>query len=236
LELLLEEAPPVVTFTFGLFPKDAIAALRQRNIFIIGTATSVEEAQQLADSGVDAVHAQGAEAGGHRGSFTAENNAIGTIALVPQIVDAIRLPVIASGGIMDGRGIVAALALGARAVQLGTAFLVTRESGAPASYKHRVLHSRETELSFTSAFSGRVARGIRNDFMRDVEAHATSLPYPWQNALTRALRAEGVRRDDAEVLSLWAGQGLRMAREEDAAALMQRLIKEIADVRNRLIV
>lgn len=133
--LLLELKPPVVSFTFGLLPPDVMQQLKARGIFVIGTATTVREAVLLASAGVDAVVAQGAEAGGHRGSFSTKRGAgdVGLMALLPQIVDAVPIPVIASGGIMDGRGIAAAFALGAAAVQMGTAFLVTRESGAPAS-------------------------------------------------------------------------------------------------------
>ncbi|HVG26995.1 MAG TPA: nitronate monooxygenase [Acidobacteriaceae bacterium] len=232
--LLLEERPPVVSFTFGLFPEPVVRALHDRSIFVIGTATTVDEALQLQATGVDAIVAQGAEAGGHRGSFTAPNHAIGTFALVPQIVDAVPLPVIASGGIMDGRGILAALALGASAVQMGTAFLTTHESGAPPAYKDRVLHAAATDTAFTAVFSGRVARGIVNPFLREAEAAAATLPYPWQNALTRPLRAEGVRRNIADVLSLWAGQAAPLARSESVAELMARLAAETRAVLQHL--
>jgi nitronate monooxygenase len=226
IDLLLELRPPAVSFTFGILPAEVMRKLRALGIFIIGTATTVKEAILLADSGVDAVVAQGAEAGGHRGSFAAERGfgAVGLMALVPQVVDAIRLPVIASGGIMDGRGIAAALALGAAAVQMGTAFLVTRESGAPECYKQRVLTSSDESTVYTRAYSGRAARGIENHFMLEMDrAGIQPLPYPWQNAMTRPLRKAGSEAGDSEVLSLWAGQGSPLAAEQSVQALVDSL-------------
>jgi nitronate monooxygenase len=228
----LESGATVFSFTFGLLPPETVNAAKARNMFVIGTATSVDEAIALERAGCDAVVAQGSEAGAHRGSFgksaTFEAAMIGTMALVPQIVDALRIPVVASGGIMDGRGVAAALALGAGAVQMGTAFLTTTESGIPEGYKAAVLAARETDTRITRAFSGRPARGIANRFMNEVEAHGSeaNLGYPTQNALTRPLRTEAARSNRPEFLSLWAGQGLRLARRESAAALVSRLVEE----------
>jgi nitronate monooxygenase len=226
IELLLELKPSVVSFTFGLLPPNVMQELKSRDIFVIGTATTVHEAVLLAAAGVDSIVAQGADAGGHRGSFAAKRGAgnVGLMALLPQVVDAVHLPVIASGGIMDGRGIAAALALGAAAVQMGTAFLVTRESGAPACYKQRILESNDESTIFTSAFSGRVARGIENRFVEDMNrAGVVPLPYPWQNALTRPLRKAGIAAGDSEVLSLWAGQGSPLASERSVQQLVNFL-------------
>jgi nitronate monooxygenase len=226
MELLLELNPPVVSFTFGLLPPAVMQEIKSRDMFVIGTATTVQEAVLLGSAGVDAIVAQGAEAGGHRGSFAAKRGFgdVGLMALLPQVVDAVRIPVIASGGIMDGRGIVAALALGAVGVQMGTAFLVTRESGAPACYKKRVLESNDESTAFTTAFSGRAARGIENRFMQEMnQAGIAPLPYPWQNALTRPLRKAGVAAGDSEVLSLWAGQGSPLARERSVQELVDFL-------------
>lgn len=226
IDLLLELNPPVVSFTFGLLPEDVMRDLRSRDIFVIGTATTVQEAVLLASAGVDAIVAQGAEAGGHRGSFAAKRGAgnVGLMALLPQIVDAVHLPVIASGGIMDGRGIAAVLALGATAVQMGTAFLVTSESGASACYKKRVLESNDESTVFTTAFSGRAARGIENRFVEEMNrAGIVPLAYPWQNALTRPLRKAGIAADDSEVLSLWAGQGSPLAAERSVQELVDSL-------------
>ena len=177
---------------------------------------------------------QGYEAGGHRGTFLDDfdQSLIGTLALVPQVADAVSVPVIASGGIMDGRGIAAALALGAQAAQMGTAFLSTEESGICDAYKAALPASRSEQSRITRAFSGRPARGIANAFMRDMDANPSDiLPYPLQNALTRPMRNAGGRAGDIDVLSLWAGQGAPMARR--AAELVRRLAIETAAAQAR---
>ncbi len=225
----LDSGAAAFSFTFGLLPADAVAEIKRRGLFLIGTATTVDEAIALERSGVDAVIAQGSEAGGHRGSFAADFAAgmVGIAALVPQIADAVRVPVIASGGIMDGRGIAACLALGAGAVQMGTAFLTCDEAGVPSAYKDAILGAREHETRVTRAFSGRPARGIVNRFMTEVERGDDAiLPFPLQNSLTRPLRTAAAQQGRAEFLSLWAGQGMRMARRQSAAALVGRLVRE----------
>jgi nitronate monooxygenase len=227
----LESGASAFSFTFGIFPADAIAAIRERGMLSMGTATTVDEAVALEQAGVDAVIAQGSEAGGHRGTFSGDFSAamIGTISLVPQIVDAVRLPVIASGGIMDGRGIAAALALGASAVQLGTAFLTCDEAGIPDAYKNAIQQAHEDQTRVTRCFSGRPARGIVNRFMSEMESAGsaeTILPFPLQNTLTRPLRSAAAQQGRAEFLSLWAGQGVRMARQEPAGKLVARLVRE----------
>jgi nitronate monooxygenase len=225
------------SFTFGIPPSDALRAIRTARMFLIGTATTVEEAVALESAGVDAVVAQGSEAGAHRGTFAVPFEAamVGTVALVPQVLRAIRIPVIASGGIMNGEGIAAALALGAGAVQMGTAFLTCHESGAPESYKRAILAAREHETRVTRAFSGRPARGIVNRFIEEVERSPDAiLPYPLQNALTRAMRASAAKQDRPEFLSLWAGQGVRLARRESAGELMSRLASESEGAIRRL--
>jgi nitronate monooxygenase len=225
----LDSGATAFSFTFGLLPADAVAEIKRRGLFLIGTATTVEEAVALERGGVAAVIAQGSEAGGHRGSFAADFAAgmVGTTALVPQVADAVHVPVIASGGIMDGRGIAACLALGAGAVQMGTAFLTCDEAGVAPAYKDAILGARESETRVTRAFSGRPARGIVNRFMTEVERGDDAiLPFPLQNSLTRPLRNAATQQGRAEFLSLWAGQGVRLARRQSAAALVQRLAHE----------
>ncbi len=232
LAVALDSGASAFSFTFGIPPADALAAIKARGMFLMGTATSVEEAIALERAGMDAVIAQGAEAGGHRGSFATgpeevdfAAGLVGTMALVPQIVDAVGVPVVASGGIMDGRGIAAALALGASGVQMGTAFLTCAEAGIPEAHKQAILAARETRTRVTRAFSGRPARGIVNRVMEDIPDGA-ALPFPLQNTLTRPMRTAAAQQGRAEFLSLWAGQGVRLARRQTAAELMARLVGE----------
>lgn len=235
----LDSGAKVFSFTFGPIPSEAIAALKTRGTFVMGTATTPAEAVALERLGVDAVVAQGGEAGGHRGTFAGSFEAamIGTMALVPQVVDAVSVPVVASGGIMDGRGIAAALALGAQAVQMGTAFLTCDEAGTPDCYKAALLSAKPEQTRITQAFSGRFARGIENRFMAMMEgdgAEAAPLPFPWQNALTRPMRTAAAKAGDAGLLSLWAGQGVGLSRRQTAAELMARLAEETDAAISRL--
>ena len=239
LAAVLESGAAVFSFTFGIPPERDLQALKRRGMFLIGTATTVDEARALEAAGVDAVVAQGSEAGAHRGTFAAsfDGAMVGTMALVPQVVDAVRVPVIASGGIMDGRGVAAALALGAAAVQMGTAFLTSDESGIPEAHKDAILSAREDQTRITRAFSGRQARGIVNEFIEVVEDAAAPeaiLPYPLQNALTQPLRRAAAAQNDARYLSLWAGQGVRMARREPAADKVARIARETGEALERL--
>jgi nitronate monooxygenase len=227
-----ESGASFFSFTLGIIPPSAFEAVKARNMFVIGTATTVEEAIALESAGVDAIVAQGSEAGGHRGTFSGDFAAgmVATMSLVPQVADAVRVPVIASGGIMDGRGIVAAVALGAAAVQMGTAFLTCDEAGIPEAYKQAILNAREDQTRITRAFSGRPARGIVNRFMAEIESNDGAdaiLPFPLQNALTRPLRTAAAKQGRAEFLSLWSGQGSRLARRQPASDLIARLGDEI---------
>jgi nitronate monooxygenase len=232
LEVLVRLRVPVISTTLGLFPTEVMKRLKREKIYVIGTATTVEEAKLLEQSGVDAITAQGSDAGGHRGTFTtdAEQVLIGTMSLVPQIVDAVKLPVLASGGIMDGRGIVAALALGAAAVQMGTAFLLCDEAGTNAAFRDALSKAHEDQTTITRAFSGRPARGLRNAFIEEWnQAGLKPLTFPWQNTVTRPMRRAAAEQRHAEVQSLWAGQGLRMLRTGSATSIMAQLRQEIID-------
>ncbi|MDF2721777.1 MAG: nitronate monooxygenase [Paenibacillus sp.] len=227
--VLLELNVPVFSFTFGIPPLDLIEAMRQRGTFVIGTATTVEEGIRLEKAGVDAIVAQGSEAGGHRGTFVhqAADSLIGTMALVPQMVDQASVPVIASGGIMDGRGLVASLALGASAVQMGTVFLASPESGAHAAYKQQIMASNEDMTEVTQVYSGKAARGIRTAFMNEMRGYSGPIPaYPIQNAMTRDIRQAAAKANDPEYMSLWAGQGLRLAKNVAAAEVVKQTVDQ----------
>jgi nitronate monooxygenase len=234
--VVLEENVPVFSFTFGLLDQRWMAELKQRGITAIGTATTVREAVALEASGVDMVTAQGSEAGGHRGSFLPDSpsNMIGTMALVPQIVDRVKIPVIAAGGIMDGRGIAASFALGAQAVQIGTAFLTCIESGAHPLHKRAIREASDEVSVITRAFSGKSARGIENEFMTMLAPHDHELPsYPVQNALTRDIRMAAAKEQRSEYLSMWAGQAAALSRESGAGELVRKLVEETEQVFSR---
>lgn len=236
LRVVLEERVPVFSFTFGALPPEDVAALARSGALVMGTATGAREARALEAAGVHAIVAQGAEAGGHRATFLgpADRALAGTLALVPRVVDAVRVPVVAAGGVMDGRGVAAALALGASAVALGTAFLACPESGASRPYREAILARREEdETTLTRAFSGRWARGLRNRFTEAL-ADAAVLPYPLQNAMTADLRREAARAGRADLLSLWAGQGVPLARARPAAELLRDLVRETEEAVARL--
>jgi len=229
LEAVLEERPPVFSFTFGMPSSAQIAALKKRGIAIAGTATTIEEARRLAHAGVDAIAAQGAEAGAHRGSFAApfEQSMVPLAVLLRGICAGVALPVIASGGIMDGRDVATAMTLGAAAVQLGTAFLPCPESGAPPVYKRALLEAGNDTTVITRAFTGRPARGIANTFIAMVagKEHAI-LPFRQQNDLTRPMRNAAGQQGLADFISLWAGQGVARSRAMPAGELVRTLVEE----------
>ncbi|MGH9455970.1 MAG: NAD(P)H-dependent flavin oxidoreductase, partial [Terriglobia bacterium] len=207
-----------------------MARLRSQGILILGTATTVDEARLLVDAGVDAVVAQGAEAGAHRGTFAGRFEAamVPNHDLVQGILGTGPVPVIASGGIMDGHDIAAVMALGASAAQLGTAFLPCPESGAPDAHKRAILAAVQDTTVITRAFSGRPARGLANAFIaRLLGMEDAILPYPLQNALTRPMRNAAAKRGDEGFLSLWAGQGVSRARSMPAGELVGRLVQEM---------
>ncbi len=229
-EALVEARPALASFAFDVHGAAQVERLHAAGCLVAGSATNVAEARAWESAGADFICAQGMEAGGHRGTFigSVEDSLIGCMALVPQIVDAVRLPVIAAGGIMDGRGIAAALMLGAAAAQMGTAFLNCVESGIHPAWKAALRGAGDTATRVTLAFSGRMARGINNDFMRRMAAHQEEVPaYPVQNALTGEMRAAAARQNEVQYMSLWAGQGVALARTLGAAELIDTLSAEL---------
>ncbi|MBT6276910.1 MAG: nitronate monooxygenase [Chromatiales bacterium] len=233
LAVLIEEEVPVVSFHFGA-PADAVAKVKEARILVMSSATTVAEARALEASGVDIIIAQGAEAGGHRGTFGGgdwRDALIGTLALVPQVVDAVSVPVIAAGGIMDGRGVAAVLALGAQAAQLGTAYLACPENSISPAYRDAVLSSDAERPSVTAVFSGKPARGLKNRYFEEMTAHEDKLlPFPAQYSIYRDLRARATELEDGEFLPMWAGQGVGMATAESASELTTRLAADAQSV------
>lgn len=230
LEAVLDERPPIFSFTFGIPDANAVSRLKERRITILGTATTVEEARILAGAGVDAIVAQGAEAGAHRGTFAGsfEASMVPTLDLVQGIRAATPVPVIASGGIMDGRDVSNALRMGASAAALGTAFLTCPESGAPEAHKRAILDARKDTTVITRAFSGRPARGLANTFIAKLAGKEDIiLSFPRQNILTRAMRIAAGKLGESGYLSLWAGTGVARARALPAGELVRRLMDEM---------
>lgn len=234
IDVVIQEEVPICSFTFGIPKKELITRLKNHNIFVIGTATTVKEAKAVEEAGMDAVVAQGSEAGGHRGTFIGDyrNGMIGTMALVPQVTDHVHIPVIASGGMMDGRGCAAATMLGAVGVQMGTAFLTTYESGANKLHKRAILTSTEEDSLITAAFSGKEARGLHNDFIEIMGGNVFIEPYPIQNSLTKPIRSEAAKQGDTRFMSLWAGQGSRMSGHTTVKDFFRNLIREINGLLN----
>ena len=232
-QILLDEGISAFSFIYGVPSKQILDEFRRRGIALIGTATTVDEAIALEQAGVDAIVASGFEAGGHRGSFLEppEDSLMGTMALVPQVVDAVRLPVIAAGGIGDARGIVAAFALGAEGVQMGTAFLACEESGASALHRAALLSDQAKQTALTRGFTGRLARGIKNRLLDELnQKDVEILPYPLQHALVRHLSIPAEKADRSELLPLWAGQSANLSRCTDVRALLDKLVEETSEI------
>jgi nitronate monooxygenase len=226
LAVVAEERVPVFGFTFGI---PDFAAIQSTGAVVVGTATTVGEARVLEAAGVDLVVAQGWEAGGHRGTFEqpVDRVEVGGFALVPQVVDAVSVPVLAAGAIMDGRGIAAALALGAAGASLGTAFIATPESAAHPLYRRVLAQTSAEGTRVSRVFSGREARLVRTDAVEHlVRSGPGPEPYPLQLALTRPLHQAALESGDSERLFLLAGQGSALARELHAAELVAKLVAE----------
>jgi nitronate monooxygenase len=237
LAAVVRSAPPIASFAFGCLRRDQVDALHAAGTYVVGTANTVAEARAWADVGADGICAQGMEAGGHRGNFLADLDAslIGTMALVATVRDAVDLPVIAAGGIMDGRGVAAALALGADAVQMGTAFLLADEAITNAPWRKAIEHAPDDPTRLTRAFSGRHARGIENRFIREMRPYEDEVPaYPIQNRLTQPLRAAAEKASNPEWLSLWAGQAVRLARPGAAGEMVRRWWAEAGETAQAL--
>jgi len=228
--MLLREKPAVVSFHFGLPAQDHIDALRAAGIVLMATATNLDEARQIEAAGIDAIVAQGIEAGGHRGFFDprAHDDKLGTLALVRLLATQTRLPVVAAGGIMDGAGVAAVLALGAQLAQLGTAFVTCPESAADAAYRQNLLGHEQVSTAHTLAISGRQARGVRNRLMAlGVAAGAPPAPdYPIAYDAGKALHAAAKAQGDNTYGAHWAGQAAPLARALPAAELVARLQAE----------
>ena len=237
LEAVCDLRPPVFTIHLGEIPPAMLARIRGLGIRLGSAATSVQEARYFEGLGADFIIAQGGEAGGHRGTFLGpwEHAMTGTLALVRQVVRAVRVPVVAAGGIMDGASIAAVLALGAQAAQLGTAFVVCPESAAPEAHRKAIVAMDGDETTITRAFSGKPARGVRNRFTESAEREAWPLlPFPAQNKLTAPLRQASAKAGSADFYSAWSGQAGSLARAVPATDLMRRLVDETREAIERL--
>src|SRR3954469_2124473 len=231
--VLLEANVPIFSFIFGIPAREILEECRAKGIVTIGTATTPDEAAALEQAGVDAVVASGFEAGGHRGSFlrAPEDSLTGTLSLVPQVVDAVDVPVIAAGGIADARGVIAAFALGAEAVQMGTAFLACEESGASRLHRDALMRSEAGHTALTKGFTGRLARGIHNRLLEDLNRPGTEiLPYPLQRALVRNLSTAAEAAGRADLLPLWAGQSATVSSWTDVTAFLSSLVDDLSEI------
>lgn len=228
-EALLEARPAAFSFVYGVPAPDILDRARALGITTMGTVSTVEEAVLVADAGVDAVVASGLEAGGHRVSFLkpAEESFMGNLSLIPRVRDAVATPVVAAGGIADGRGLAAALTLGADAVQLGTAFLATDQSAASGFHREKLWSEEAGTTVLTRAFSGRLARGIPNDFSRAVDGGVLPIaPFPLQSWLLGRFKAAAIAQGRSDLVSLWAGQAAPLIRYHDATELVRALVAE----------
>lgn len=232
-DAIIEVGPAIVSSIMGVYPAEVVARFKERGIKWFATVTTVGEAQQALAAGADAIIAQGAEAGGHRGAFDAarpDNANTGLFALLPAIADAVgdRAPIIATGGIGDARGVAAALTLGASAVQIGTGLLRTPEAATPQPWADAIAAAKPDDTALTRAFSGRLGRSIATDYVKAANAPDTPdpAPYPVQRGMTGAMRAEAAKVGDLNRMQVWAGQAARLATTEPAAELVRRLWDE----------
>lgn len=228
-EIVEEFKPEVVSFHFGLPEDRLLQRVKSAGCKVIASATTAREAEWLADRGCDAIIAQGYEAGGHRGMFLTDNVAsqAGTLALVPQVVDAVAVPVIAAGGIADGRGIAAVIALGASAAQIGTAYLFCPEANVPVLNRKALRSARDDDTALTNLFTGRPARGVINRLMREVGPISAEAPaFPLAGGALAPLKIAAEAKGDSGFTSLWSGQSASLGRELPADQLTKLLAKE----------
>jgi len=231
--VLLDANVPAFSFIFGIPARDILEECRAKGIVTIGTATTPQEAVALQEAGVDAVVASGFEAGGHRGSFLrpAEDSLTGVLSLVPQVVDSVDVPVIAAGGIGDARGVVAALALGAEAVQMGTVFLACEESGASRLYRETLRRRDAKHTALTKGVTGRLARGIHNRVMENLNRSGTEiLPYPLQRELVGNLAIAAEAAGRADLVPMWAGQSANLSTCTDVTAFLKSLVEDVSEI------
>ena len=222
IQAVIDENVSVVSFTFGLPSEDVLYRLKEKGIFLIGTATTVEEARAVEAAGLDAVVLQGSEAGGHRGSFQEPMQLIPIRDLIKQVVGTIQIPTIAAGGIMTREHIDEMLALGVEAVQVGTALLTADECSVSEYHKEAILNSKEVGTCLTRAFTGKPARGLKNTFTQQLE-HAVVAPYPVQHHLTTKIRQVSAKNGRPEYLSLWMGENSYMARRASVKEIIDSL-------------
>ncbi len=227
-QALIAARPLVISSIMGLYSPAFIAEMKRHGILWFANATTVSEARSAEAAGADAIVAQGMEAGGHRGAFEAEkaeSQLVGLMALLPQVVDAVSIPVIATGGIADGRGIAAALILGASAVQIGTGFLRSPEAQIHVAWAERLGKTDAHDTRITRAFSGRPGRSIHTDYVKSAASADAPppAPYPVQRGFTRLMREEALRVGDPERLQMWAGQSARLAPQQPAADIMKKI-------------
>ncbi|MGC1233580.1 MAG: nitronate monooxygenase [Xanthobacteraceae bacterium] len=230
-DALLEAGPAIVSSIMGLYPDRFVARMKAKGIKWFATVTTVSEAKVAESAGADAVIAQGMEAGGHRSAFDvtqAETHLVGLFSLLPGVADALKIPVVATGGIADGRGIAAALLLGASAVQIGTAFLRSPEAKIPSAWADAIGKAAPEDTVLTKAMTGRPARSIATEYVRAAMAPTAPppAPYPVQRGLTQPMREAAAQANDAARMQAWAGQSARLARAEPAGEVVQRLWQE----------
>ncbi|MEK5036705.1 NAD(P)H-dependent flavin oxidoreductase [Sporosarcina sp. FSL K6-3457] len=221
-QVVVEEGVKICSFTFGLPDEKIVRLLKDNDVYLIGTATTIEEVKLAEQAGIDAVVVQGSEAGGHRGSFAGEVVLIQLDELLKEVLAAVKIPVIAAGGIATKERVASVLASGAQAVQIGTALLAADESGAHPVYKQAILAADEGGTTVTKVFSGKAARGIRNQFMLEMKDTVIA-PYPYQNDLTKELRKAAAQQGKSEFMSLWAGESVHLTTKGTVKEILAEL-------------